>query len=37
MACEVEYTDEFGAWWKTLAQSEQEDVSAYVALLEERM
>ena len=36
MACEVEYTDEFGAWWKTLAQAEQEDVSAYVALLEER-
>ena len=36
MACTVEYTDEFGAWWKTLSESEQEDVVAYVTLLEER-
>lgn len=36
MACIVEYTDEFGAWWTTLDESQQEDVSAYVALLEER-
>lgn len=36
MACEVEYTDEFGAWWKTLTEAEQEDVTAYVTLLEER-
>ena len=36
MACDVEYTDEFGAWWMTLSEAEQEDVSAYVALLEDR-
>ncbi|HEY2482096.1 MAG TPA: type II toxin-antitoxin system RelE/ParE family toxin [Caulobacteraceae bacterium] len=36
MACVVEYTDEFGAWWKALSESEQEDVAAYVTLLEER-
>ena len=36
MACTVEYTDEFGAWWNTLSESEQEDVAAYVTLLEAR-
>jgi len=36
MACEVEYTDEFGAWWLTLDEGEQEDVDAYVQLLEAR-
>jgi hypothetical protein len=36
MACIVEYTDEFGTWWKTLSEAEQEDVTAYVTLLEER-
>ena len=36
MACTVEYTDEFGAWWTTLSAAEQEDVVAYVTLLEER-
>jgi hypothetical protein len=36
MACIVEYTDEFGAWWKSLSEAEQEDVAAYVGLLEER-
>lgn len=36
MACEVEYTDEFGAWWKRLTESEQEDVAAVVTLLESR-
>lgn len=36
MACEVEYTDEFGDWWPTLSQEEQEDVGACVTLLEER-
>jgi hypothetical protein len=36
MACTVEYTDEFGAWWKALNEREQEDVVAYVSLLEER-
>ena len=34
--CEVEYTDEFGAWWVDLTVAEQEDVTAYVTLLEER-
>lgn len=36
MACTVEYTDEFGAWWNTLSDSEREDAVAYVTLLEER-
>jgi hypothetical protein len=36
MACSVEYTDDFGAWWATLSASEQADVAAYVTLLEER-
>lgn len=36
MKCDVEYTDEFGAWWKTLSESEQEDVTAIVSLLEEK-
>jgi len=36
MACEVEYTDEFGSWWRSLSLTEQEDVTAYVTLLENR-
>jgi len=36
MACEVEYTDEFGNWWTTLTETEQDDVAAIVALLETR-
>ena len=36
MACDVEYTDEFGDWWLTLTGAEQEDVTAYVTLLESR-
>lgn len=35
MACEVEFTDEFGAWWHNLTETEQEDVTAYVTLLEQ--
>lgn len=35
MACEVEYTDEFGAWWSRLNEAEQADVAATVSLLEE--
>jgi hypothetical protein len=35
MACEVEFTDEFGAWWDGLAAGEQESVRAYVRLLAE--
>jgi hypothetical protein len=36
MAWEVEYTNEFAAWWDTLTESEQEDVGAYAKMLEER-
>ena len=36
MEWNVEYTDEFGEWWDTLTEAEQEDVSAYVDLLIER-
>lgn len=31
---EVEYTDEFGAWWECLDEDEQVSVAAYVQLLE---
>jgi len=34
MECEVEYTDVFERWWRTLTETEQEDVSATVELLE---
>lgn len=30
---EIEYTDEFGAWWDDLNEAEQEDVRAKVNLL----
>ena len=33
MTWEVEYTDEFFAWWKTLNESEQDSVSRLVELL----
>lgn len=36
MAYEVEYTDEFGNWWATLNEGEQEDVASVVGLLEEK-
>jgi hypothetical protein len=36
MEWEAEYTDEFGEWWATLTEGEQEDVSAVVGLLEEK-
>jgi hypothetical protein len=36
MACEIEYTDEFGDWWATLTSTEQVDVTAIVNLLEAR-
>jgi hypothetical protein len=36
MKWDVEYTDEFEDWWKSLSENEQEDVSASVQLLEER-
>ncbi|SRR6266508_4973368 len=34
MAYEVEFTDEFGEWWETLSEREQEELSARVALIE---
>ena len=36
MAWEVEYTEEFGNWWRTLTPGEQVDVDAAVRLLEEK-
>jgi hypothetical protein len=36
MYCEVEYTDEFEAWWNTLSEEEQISVAATVELLEAR-
>jgi hypothetical protein len=32
---EVEYTDEFGSWWNTLAEDEQERVTVAVGVLEQ--
>jgi len=34
MECDVEFTDEFDAWWITLNENEQEDIDASVRLLE---
>lgn len=36
MAWEVEYTDEFEAWWIGLTEEEQIDIDAVVGLLEEK-
>ena len=36
MAWEVEFTDEFGAWWEELTQEEQDAIDRTVGLLEER-
>ncbi len=35
MTWEIEYTDEFGLWWKKLSLAEQEAVAHTVRLLEE--
>jgi len=35
MACDAEFTDEFGNWWDHLTAEEQAGVRAYVKLLEE--
>lgn len=35
MSWKVEYTDEFGDWWRELAESEQEDIFAIVEILME--
>ena len=34
MPWEVEYTDEFGDWWASLTEAQQESVAATVGLLE---
>ena len=36
MSWEVEYTNQFGDWWGTLSEAEQESLAASVRLLEER-
>ena len=36
MDWDVEYTDEFGAWWASLSEAEQESLAASVQLLEVR-
>lgn len=36
MTWDVEYTDEFGGWWASLSEDEQESLAASVRLLEER-
>jgi hypothetical protein len=36
MAWSVEYTDEFGVWWKKLSEAQQEDIDAHVRELERR-
>lgn len=35
-SCEIEYTDEFGEWWITLSEQQQDDVAAIVGLLADR-
>jgi len=36
MAWTVEYTDEFGAWWTELSETQQDRIAATVKLLEEK-
>jgi len=36
VAWEVQFTEEFEAWWKSLSPDEQEEIAAKVDLLEER-
>lgn len=36
MAWEIEFTDEFEAWWNDLSEDEQAEIDAKVDLLEER-
>jgi hypothetical protein len=35
MGWEVEFTDEFGEWWETLTERQQDDVAHYAGLLAE--
>lgn len=34
MSWEVEFTDEFGAWWDDLSEAEQDSVAEYVKMLQ---
>ena len=34
MSWDVEFTDEFDAWWSSLTEAEQESIAASVGLLE---
>lgn len=36
MAWDVEYTDEFGGWWSSLTEDEQDSVAVVVTLLEHK-
>jgi hypothetical protein len=36
MSWEVEYTDEFGSWWNSLSEDEQDSINFGVRLLQER-
>jgi hypothetical protein len=36
MEWNVEYSDEFGDWWKSLSEDEQESIAASVGLLEQK-
>lgn len=36
MAWEVEYTDEFGDWWNSLHEPEQDSIAVTVRLLQEK-
>ena len=36
MAWEIEFTDEFGDWWKGLTPGEQDSIDSSVAMLEEK-
>ncbi|MEW5916231.1 MAG: type II toxin-antitoxin system RelE/ParE family toxin [Gemmatimonadota bacterium] len=36
MAWDVEYTDQFGEWWESLTEDEQDSVAVGVTLIEER-
>ena len=36
MARDIEYTDEFGDWWGSLSEDEQDSLAVTVRLLEER-
>ena len=35
MTWDIEYTDEFGQWWRSLLENQQEDTAAVVQLLAE--